>query len=268
MKKLRKIAGIFSFFMLFSPLVQAADAIRIADATPAGDAAVRSLALQLMLDQPGKYQINIERLSPKKALNLFNSGEIDLVLINERELPQKQKIGIRHFYAAEAAVFYVNPANPLNDATPELLIKLFSGPAPDWSQTSGRKTKIYRLGLRRNAVGYGLPERMLKVNIDKFDQEILRLGSNAELQLLTSGNTEALGAGIFSEIMPDTVKTLKINGVAPLIKTIKEGSYPLTERYILLLNNSSQAVGDFVELMHGADFRRYLKDSGRMSLLP
>ena len=30
----------------------------------------------------------------------------------------------------------------------------------------------------------------------------------------------------------------------------------------------SRAVAAFVELMHGADFRRYLEESGRLSLLP
>lgn len=269
MSGMRKAVGFFLLFMTVSLLLSAVEPVRIADATPAGDSAVSSLALQLALEKPGKYDISIERLSAEKALAKFNSGRADLVLIREVKLPEGQRNGILHPYAVGAAVFYVNPANPLDDVTPEHLIQLLSGPAPDWARVTGEKTRLYRLGLRRNAAGYGLPERMLKVKPGEFDKDMFRVGSNAELQLLTAGSAEALGAGIFSAVMPDTVKTLKINGVAPLLKTVKDGSYPFCERYILLVPAApSRAVAAFVELMHGADFRRYLEESGRLSLLP
>lgn len=265
---MRNVAGFF-LALTVPLLLNAAEPVRIADATPAGDSAVSSLALQLVLEKPGKYDISIERLSAEEALAKFNSGRADLVLIREVKLPEEQKNGVRHPYAVGAAVFYVNPVNPLENVTPEHLIQLLGGPAPDWAGITGEKTRLYRLGLRRNAVGYGLPERMLKVKPEEFGKDMFRVGSNAELQLLTAGSAEALGAGIFSPVMPDTVKTLKINGIAPLLKTVKDGTYPFCERYILLLPAvPSQAAAAFVEAMHGADFRRYLEESGRMSLLP
>ena len=110
---MRKAVGFFLLFMTVSLLLSAVEPVRIADATPAGDSAVSSLALQLSLEKPGKYDISIERLSAEKALAKFNSGRADLVLIREVKLPEGQRNGILHPYAVGAAVFYVNPANPL-----------------------------------------------------------------------------------------------------------------------------------------------------------
>lgn len=74
MSGMRKAVGFFLLFMTVSLLLSAVEPVRIADATPAGDSAVSSLALQLSLEKPGKYDISIERLSAEKALAKFNSG--------------------------------------------------------------------------------------------------------------------------------------------------------------------------------------------------
>ncbi len=264
-----RIGFIYAVFLFTLLTLSATETVRIADATPAGDSAVSALALQLSFEKNVACDISIMRTSPEKGLAQFNSGRIDLLLIAESDLPPEQKMGIRQFYATGAAVFYVHPANPLDDVSPDYLLEVLRSPAWGWNGEIDSKVLLRRLGLRTGAPGSGLPERMIKLKPEELDQNIIRVGSNAELQLFVASSREALGAGIFASEMPDNVKALKINGIVPSLKTIKDGSYPLCERYVLLYSaDLPLAVKKFIGQMAGAEFRRELLQSGRIPLLP
>ena len=80
-------------FLLFA-LPAAGGTLRIADAVPGGDTAVRQLALSEALADPA-LELSIRSSGVGEALRLLASGEVDLVLLERsgeqgQELPEKR----------------------------------------------------------------------------------------------------------------------------------------------------------------------------------
>ncbi len=249
-------------FLLFA-LPAAGGTLRIADAVPGGDTAVRQLALSEALADPA-LELSIRSSSVGEALRLLASGEVDLVLLERSGVPEEFR-GRRMVYAVEALVFYLNSSNPVEGFSQEGVRKLFRAARPVWSEyTLQKETDIQRFAVKPPRPD-GLRFRSFFFGDGSRPVGIFELGSAPELVLIVSANPEAVGAALYHPEAPVAVKAAAVDGVAPTLRTVTAGSYPLSFfREALTAEEPPEPVRNFLEKLRSSAFYELLYDVGSL----
>ena len=249
-------------FLLFA-LPAAGGTLRIADAVPGGDTAVRQLALSEALADPA-LELSIRSSGVEEALRLLASGEVDLVLLERSGVPEEFR-GRRMVYAVEALVFYLNSSNPVEGFSQEGVRKLFRAARPVWSEyTLQKETDIQRFAVKPPRPD-GLRFRSFFFGDGSRPVGIFELGSAPELVLIVSANPEAVGAALYHPEAPVAVKAAAVDGVAPTLRTVTAGSYPLSFfREALTAEEPPETVRNFLEKLRSSVFYERLYDVGSL----
>ena len=249
-------------FLLFA-LPAAGGTLRIADAVPGGDTAVRQLALSEALADPA-LELSIRSSGVGEALRLLASGEVDLVLLERAGVPEEFR-GRRMVYAVEALVFYLNSSNPVEGFSQEGVRKLFRAARPVWSEyTLQKETDIQRFAVKPSRPD-GLRFRSFFFGDGSRPVGIFELGSAPELVLIVSANPEAVGAALYHPEAPVAVKAAAVDGVAPTLRTVTAGSYPLSFfREALTAEEPPETVRNFLEKLRSSVFYELLYDVGSL----
>lgn len=104
---------------------------------------------------------------------------------------------------------------------------------------------------------------------EKIDHTITSaVTTNATSVMMTTvaGDTYAIGYISLGSVN-DTVKTLKIDGVAPTIETVKSGQYKIARPFnIATKEGLSEAAQDFIDFILSADGQKVIEDNGYISI--
>lgn len=245
---------------LFAAVFLAAAELRIADATAAGDAPVRQLALkQVFSEHPSP--VSYARRNVREALADFAAGKVDLVVIDVPDIP-KEFNGARKVYAVRALVFYVNVVNTLESAKSDQLRELFTLPDPRWDAYSFLAGAIKRFGVKTGRPG---AEQMADFLLrgSKTADGVRLLSSTGEVVLMVGAEGSGIGFGVFMPGAPVQVRMLAVDGVEPTLKSVSEGTYPLAvKRAVLTAAVPEEAAAKFLAEMDKADFRDLVIDGG------
>ena len=246
-------------FALFAAVFLAAAELRIADATAAGDAPVRQLALkQVLCEHPSP--VSYARRSVKEALADFAAGKVDLVVIDVPDIPKEFK-GTRKVYAVRALVFYVNVVNTLESVKSDQLRDLFSLPDPRWDAYSFLAGEIKRFGVKTGRPG---AEQMADFLLrgSKLADKVRLFNATTEVVLMVGAEGSGIGFGVFMPGAPVQVRMLAVDGVEPTLKSVAETTYPLAvKRAVLTTAAPGEVVRKFLAEMDKADFRDLIAEA-------
>ncbi|WP_374516579.1 substrate-binding domain-containing protein [Brevundimonas sp.] len=205
-----------------------------------------------------------------------NGGSFDLRL-------QDLYVGLAKEVPGEGGAFVANPAttwNQVNPALPAQRIQVY-GPPP----TSGTRDAFLELGMAPGAERVSAMAALKESDEDRFETLAHTLrednawidsgeNDNAIVQTLTRtpGSLGVFGFSFLEQNM-DTVKAETIDGVAPSMETIADGSYPLARSLFIYVKKQHVGVipglEQFVmEFMSEASAGRdgYLQDRGLVPL--
>ena len=191
-------------------------------------------------------------------------GLVDLVLLERSGVPEEFR-GRRMVYAVEALVFYLNSSNPVEGFSQEGVRKLFRAARPVWSEyTLQKETDIQRFAVKPSRPD-GLRFRSFFFGDGSRPVGIFELGSAPELVLIVSANPEAVGAALYHPEAPVAVKAAAVDGVAPTLRTVTAGSYPLSFfREALTAEEPPETVRNFLEKLRSSVFYELLYDVGSL----
>lgn len=247
--------------LLAAVFVAAAAELRIVDATGAGDAPVRQLALKQALANDS-VPVSFRRQNAGEAIAALAAGTADLVVADVSAIPEEFKGG-RKVYAVRALVFYVNAANTLEASKSDRLREIFTLPEdPDWADYSFLSTKMKRFGVKAGRPG---AEQMAAFLLrgSKPAEKVRLLNSTAEVTLLVGAEASGIGFGVFMPGAPVQVRMLAVDGVEPTLKSVSEGTYPLAvKRAVLTAGTANDTVRNFLAEMDKADFRELVEGAG------
>ncbi len=173
------------------------------------------------------------RLLGEKRTDMFfgaypSEEQIDYALEQDTEF-EYTKIG------TEAFVFFVHKDNPINSLTADQIRKIYSGEITNWKEVGGKNEEI--VAFQRNE-GSGSQSMLIRF----MDGKKIMKAPTEQVNDLMSGiieqvsnyknKTNSIGfsfryylEGIIKN--PD-VKMVSIDGIAPTVENIKNGSYPIT----------------------------------------
>lgn len=196
------------------------------------------------------------------GIQAVQDGYCDIGL-SSRELKDGEKENLNATVAAiDGIAVIVNPENPVADLTVDQIAKIYTGEISSWSKVGGGDLPIVCIG-REAASGTrdGFESITGTADSCKYAQE---LTSTGDVVQTVSSNPNAIGYASLASVN-DTVKTLRVDGVAPSNETILDGTYRVQRSFILVTPKDRELTGaakDFFDFAMSKEADEYIEKAG------
>jgi phosphate transport system substrate-binding protein len=192
-------------------------------------------------------------------IKLINK-EVDLILVtspSEEELALAKEKGMELEVipvVREGFVFYVNNENKVDNLTVKEVQDIYSGKIKNWKEVDGEDItiKAYQRPVNSGSQTGMLDLVMKNKKIMESPKEDIVGTMSQIINLVATYTNEASAIGysyyyyattMYEEIDPsiaNNIKLLSINGIKPEPKTIKDGTYPFTTSYYIVIDKASK----------------------------
>lgn len=186
------------------------------------------------------------------------NDEVDLIVVTEpsaEELQLAKDKGVELEVipvVKEGFVFYVNAQNKVNNLTIEQIQDIYSGNTTNWKDVGGEDANIIAYqrpvnsGSQTGMLSLVMKDKKLmdppKENLLETMAQIINYVSSYDNGKNSIGYSyyyyaTTMYQTIDSEVASN-IKLLSVNDVAPNMQTIKDGSYPFTTAYYIVINKA------------------------------
>ena len=184
------------------------------------------------------------------GIQAVQEGRCDIGLSSRALKDAEKEAGLTETVLAyDGIAMIVNPANPVEDLSLEQIADIYTGKITNWSEVGGNDSQIVLIGREAGSgTRGGFEEIVGVVDACQYRQE---LSSTGDVITTVAQNPDAIGYASLAAVK-DTVKALKVAGVAPAEATVKDGTYTIQRPFVLAtktgekLNDVAQAFFDYV----------------------
>ena len=151
--------------------------------------------------------------------------------------------------AYDGIAVIVNPENTVEDLTTQQIAAIYTGEITNWSEVGGIDAEIVLIGREAGSGTRGGFEEI--VGVEDLCQYRQELTSTGDVITAVSQNPGAIGYASLASVK-DTVKAIKVGGVAPSDETVKNETYAIQRPFVLVtkegveLSETAQAFFDFI----------------------
>ena len=193
--------------------------------------------------------VNYSGTGSGAGIEAAQTGTSDIGL-SSRELKEEETAAgaVANVVAKDGVAVIVNPANGVEDLTVEQIADIFSGKITNWSEVGGADLEIAVYGREAGSGTRGAFEEIVGVvDACALTNEYTSTG---DLVGNVAGNENAIGYASLSAV-DETVKAVKVAGVACTEATVKDGSYAIQRPFVMVtkegvaLSDAAQAFLDF-----------------------
>lgn len=168
-------------------------------------------------------------------------GRCDIGLSSRHLKEEEKSQGLTEtILALDGIAVLVNPDNPVEDLTLEMVGKVYTGEITNWKDLGGEDMEIVLIG---REAGSGTRDGFESIT-DTKDACLYRqeLTSTGDVITTVASNPGAIGYASLASVK-ETVKPLSIGGIAPAEETVKNGSY-VVQRPFVLVTKSDTALSE------------------------
>ena len=184
------------------------------------------------------------------GIQAVQEGRCDIGLSSRALKDAEKASGLTEtILANDGIAVIVNPENTVEDLTLEQIAAIYTGEVTNWSEVGGADAEIVLIGREAGSGTRGGFEEIVDVeDACKYRQE---LSSTGDVIATVAQNPGAIGYASLASVK-DTVKAVKVAGVAPSEATVKDGSYAIQRPFVLAtkegvqLGDAAQAFFDYV----------------------
>ncbi len=179
---------------------------------------------------------------------------------SSKELKPDEKQGLNEYpIGKEGIVVAVNLENPVSSLTKSQLKDIFSGNITNWKEVGGPDAKI-NLVVREEGSGTRSAFEDLVMNKTKVKSDAIVQTSTESIKVAVKQDPYAIGYISLAHMTPD-VKAVTIDGIAPSIETVKDGSYKLQRPFLFLTNGEPEGpVKEFIDWCLGPEGQEIVTD--------
>ena len=151
--------------------------------------------------------------------------------------------------AYDGIAVIINPENTVEDLTVEQIAAIYTGQITNWSEVGGIDAEIVLIGREASSGTRSGFEEI--VGVEELCQYRQELSSTGDVITAVSQNPGAVGYASLASVK-DTVKAIKVGGVAPSDETVKNETYAIQRPFVLVtkegtqLNETAKAFFDFI----------------------
>ncbi len=183
------------------------------------------------------------------GITAVSEGRCDIGLSSRSLKDEEKNLGLKETVLAyDGIAIIVNPENPVEDLELEKIAKIYKGEITNWKELGGNDEEIVPIGREAGSGTRDGFESITKAeDACKYRQE---LTSTGDVITTVAGNPAAIGYASLASVQ-DSVKALRVGGVAPDEKTVKDGTYIVQRPFVLVtktdkeLSDSAQKFFDF-----------------------
>ena len=184
------------------------------------------------------------------GIQAVQEGRCDIGLSSRALKDEEKAAGLTEtILCYDGIAVIVNPENTVEDLTLEQIAAIYTGEIKNWSEVGGSDAEIVLIGREAGSGTRSGFEEIVEVK-DKcqYRQE---LSSTGDVITTVAQNPGAIGYASLASVK-DTVKAVKVGGVAPSEGTVKDGTYAIQRPFVLAtkdgakLNDAAQAFFDYV----------------------
>lgn len=190
------------------------------------------------------------------GITAVSEGRCDIGLSSRALTDEEKKTLTETVVAKDGIAVIVNSASKIEDLTLEDIAKIYTGEITNWKDLGGSDAGIVVIG---REAGSGTRDGFEAITQTKdkcaYRQE---LTSTGDVIAAVSQNPDAIGYASLSAVS-DTVKAIRVGGVAPSESTVKDGSYVIQRPFVLVtktgtaLSPVAQAFFDYAVSAAAAD---------------
>lgn len=197
------------------------------------------------------------------GIKAVSEGRCDIGL-SSRDLKDEEKAeGLTAtILAYDGIAIIVNPDNPVTDLDTETIAQIYKGEITNWKDIGGSDAEIVLIG---REAGSGTRDGFESItgteDLCKYRQE---LTSTGDVITAVSQNSRAIGYASLASVK-DSVKALKVGGVAPSEATVKDSSYVIQRPFVLVTKTDtklSDAAQKFFDYITSPDAAEIIASAG------
>lgn len=257
LNELPRLNGAYALYPIYAAMVQGMYPASI----------FQGYSFRNYLDTDGSDVIYDELLKKERDL-------IFALAPSKKQAEEAEKAGVEYEltpFCMDAFVFFVNAENPVDNLTTEQIRGIYGGKITDWKEVGApESTKI--IPFQRNE-GSGSQTTLQKLMGDTPIMPPLkedRLGGMGDIIQDTANYRNYKAALGFSfryystEMLRNSqIKLLSVDGVAPTVENIRNGSYPLVTTVYMVTNGPRSAnVRKIVDYMLSPEGQKLVEDTG------
>jgi phosphate transport system substrate-binding protein len=229
----------------------------------AGSTSVQPFAEKLaevyMHQHPG-VRIDVQGGGSSAGIYAATQGAADLGASSRELLGQEKKL-VEIPIAFDGIAVIVHPSNPLTTITLAEIRQIFGGTVTNWSAL---RLPPHAIDLITREEGSGTREAFehLVMGKEEITPAALVQDSNGSVREIVAGDLNSIGY-ISAGLVDDRVKALAIDGVLPTRDNIKNHTYKLTRRFLLVSRAApSGSCKDFVDFILDPGGQKVLETEG------
>ena len=157
---------------------------------------------------------------------------------------EKEKDVVENVIAIDGIAVITNNSNEVENLTKEDLIKIYTGEIKNWKELGGKDENIVVLGREAGSGTRGAFEELLGI----VDSCVYagELDSTGGVKAKVASTEGTIGY-VSLDVVDDTVKALKLDGVEATEANIKAGSYLLSRPFVMATNGEISAQNEIVQ---------------------
>lgn len=143
---------------------------------------------------------------------------------------EKSAGAVENIVAIDGIAVVADPANKVEDLTKDQLVSIYTGETKNWSEVGGDDQAIVVVGREAGSGTRGAFEELLDIaDACVYANE---LDSTGAVMAKVASTTGAIGY-VSLDVVDDSVKALKLDGVDATEENIKAGNYALSRPFVM-----------------------------------
>ena len=142
--------------------------------------------------------------------------------------------------AYDGIAVIINPENTVEDLTVEQIADIYTGEITNWNEVGGIDAEIVLVGREAGSGTRGGFEEI--VGVEDACQYRQELTSTGDVITAVSQNPGAIGYASLASVK-DTVKAIRVGGVAPSEETVKDETYAIQRPFVLVTKADTELTG-------------------------
>ena len=201
------------------------------DGSTSMESVVKALGEAFMEMNP-EVTVNYSGTGSGTGIQSVIDGTCDLGL-SSRALKDEEKTNgaVENIVALDGVAVVINPANGVEDLTVEQIAQIFTGEITNWKELGGEDLEIAVLGRESGSGTRGAFEEI--VGVEDACVYKNEYGSTGDVIGNVASNPNAIGYASLSAV-DETVKAVKVGGVAPSEETVKDGTYTIQRPFVMV----------------------------------
>ncbi len=240
----------------------------------AGSTSVQPLSEELaavfMEANPG-YTVDVQGGGSGQGIKSIQEGIADIgALSRNLKDDEKSLISEEVTIALDGIAVIVNKESAVNDLSLEQIRQIFAGEITNWKDVGGIDAPITVVSREEGSGTRGAFVDITKVltkdaagnELDMTAADALIQPSTGSVKTTVSSTPNTIGYVSLGSL-DDSVKTVNVEGVAPTIEKVKDGTYKIARPFIYVLGDTvSEAVQMYLDFVLSEEGQAVVADNG------